>query len=125
MFLFWSYCCFKEVENSDCAQTIDKCIAEDFDVELDTVLKSGLSKFCGRVVKSRTYLCVSRQYPLKFFKGCLPQNLLSPLLNTLSQIILILEPKYSRSSRLQMFYKVSIFKNSQNSQENICVGGIF
>ena len=125
MFLFWSYCCFKEVENSDCAQTIDKCIAEDFHVELDTVLKSGLSKFCGRVFKSRTYLCVSRQYPLKFFKGCLPQNLLSPLLNTLSQIILILEPKYSRSSRLQMFYKVSIFKNSQNSQENICDGGIF
>ena len=70
MFLFWSHCCFKEVENSDCAQ-----------------------------------------YPLKFFKGCLPQNLLSPLLNTLSQIILILEPKYSWSSRLQMFYKVCILKN--------------
>ena len=78
---------------------------------LDTVLKSGLSKFCGRVFKSRTYLCVSRQYPLKFFKRCLPQNLLSPLVNTLSQIILILEPEYSRSSRLQMFYKVSILKN--------------
>ena len=121
MFLFWSYCCFKEVENSDCAQTIDKCIAEDFDVELDTVLKSGLSKFCGRVFKSRTYLCVSRQYPLKFFKGCLPQNLLSPLLNTLSQIILILEPKYSRSSRLQMFYKVSILKNlAKFTRKHLC-----
>ena len=28
----------------------------------------------------------SRPYPLKFFKGCLPQNLLSSLLNTLNQI---------------------------------------
>ena len=25
----------------------------------------------------------SRPHPFKFFKGCLPQNLLSPLLNTL------------------------------------------
>ena len=32
-----------------------------------------VSKFCGR-------------QPLKYFKGCLPQNLLSPLFNTLSQI---------------------------------------
>ena len=44
----------------------------------DKKFKSGLSKFCGR-------------QPLKanfksFFKGCLPQNLLSPLLNTLSHI---------------------------------------
>ena len=30
-------------------------------------------------------VCLSRLYPLKFFKGCLPQNLLSPLLNILSQ----------------------------------------
>ena len=29
---------------------------------------------------------LSRLYPFKFFKGCLPKNLLSPLLNTLSQI---------------------------------------
>ena len=29
----------------------------------------------------------SRPYSFKFFKGCLPQNLLSPLLNTLSHII--------------------------------------
>ena len=29
----------------------------------------------------------------KFFKGCLPQNLLSPLLNTLSQIHLIIYGK--------------------------------
>ena len=29
---------------------------------------------------------VSRPYPFKFFKGCLPQNLLSPLLHTLSHL---------------------------------------
>ena len=29
---------------------------------------------------------LSRRYPFKFFKGGLPQNLLSPLLNTLSHI---------------------------------------
>ena len=31
---------------------------------------------------------LSRPYPFKFFKGCLPQNLLSPLLNTLSHIMI-------------------------------------
>ena len=31
-------------------------------------------------------VCLSRPYPFKFFKDCLPQNLLSSLLNTLSQI---------------------------------------
>ena len=30
---------------------------------------------------------LSRQYPLKFFKGCLPQNLLSLLLSTLSDLL--------------------------------------
>ena len=29
---------------------------------------------------------LSRPYSFKLFKGCLPQNLLSPLLNTLSYI---------------------------------------
>ena len=31
-------------------------------------------------------VCLSRPYPFKFFKGCLPQILLGPLLNTLSHI---------------------------------------
>ena len=31
----------------------------------------------------------SRPYRLKFFKGCLPQNLLRPLLNTLSNISIL------------------------------------
>ena len=29
-------------------------------------------------------VCLSRPYPFKSFKGCLPQILLGPLLNTLS-----------------------------------------
>ena len=33
-------------------------------------------------------VCLSRPYPFKFFKGCLPQNLLSPLLNTLSHLFM-------------------------------------
>ena len=33
-----------------------------------------------------TMVCLSRPYPFKFFKGCLPQNLLSPLLNLLSHL---------------------------------------
>ena len=38
---------------------------------LDKVFQSGLCKFCGR----------------QTFKGCLPQNLVSPLLNTLPHMI--------------------------------------
>ena len=30
--------------------------------------------------------CLSRPYPLKFFKGCLPQILPGPFLNTLFQM---------------------------------------
>ena len=32
-------------------------------------------------------VCLSKPYPFKFFKGCLPQVLLGPFLNTLSHII--------------------------------------
>ena len=31
-------------------------------------------------------VCLGRPYPFKSFKGCLPQNLLSPLSNTLSHM---------------------------------------
>ena len=33
-------------------------------------------------------VCLKRPNPFKFFKGCLPQNVLSSLLNTLPQISL-------------------------------------
>ena len=31
-------------------------------------------------------VCLGKSYPFNFFKGCLPQILLGPLLNTLSQM---------------------------------------
>ena len=31
-------------------------------------------------------VCLNRPYPFKFLKGCLPQILLGPFLNTLSQM---------------------------------------
>ena len=34
-------------------------------------------------------VCLGRQYPFKFFKGCLPQILLSPFLNTLSHMVIL------------------------------------
>ena len=55
----------------------------------DKIFGSGLGKFCGRQpLKKSRYIVWSRPYPLKVFKCCLPQNLLSPLLNTLLQIML-------------------------------------
>ena len=55
-----------------------------------TVFKSGLSKFCGRQSLKNfiKYGLLKRPYPLKFFKDCLSQNLLSPLLNTLSHFFI-------------------------------------
>ena len=50
----------------------------------DRVFKSGPSKFCGR--QPLKYFKYLRPYPFNFFKGCLQQNLPSPLLNTLSQL---------------------------------------
>ena len=38
------------------------------------------------------FVCSSRSYPFKFFKGCLRQILLGPFLNTLSQIYFYMIP---------------------------------
>ena len=40
---------------------------------------------------SRDMACLSRPYSFNFFKSCLPQILLGPLLNTLLHISLILQ----------------------------------
>ena len=54
-------------------------------IKWDTVFKSGPSKiFVRQPLKNLNSL--SRPYRFKFFKGWLPQSLLSPLLNTLSQM---------------------------------------
>ena len=39
---------------------------------------------------------LSRPDPFKFFKCCLPQNLLSPLLNTLTHLYMTNKNKYLR-----------------------------
>ena len=51
--------------------------------------------------------CLSRPYPFNFFKGSLPQNLLSPLLNTLSHI----------------FDKFQIFSKTQKMPSEAATGG--
>ena len=53
----------------------------------DKVFKSGPSKICGRqpLKTWRDIVCLSKAYPFKFLKGCLPQIFL-PLLNTLTHI---------------------------------------
>ena len=45
-------------------------------------------KICGRqpLKNLKGYGLLSRPYPFIFFKGCLPQTLLGPFLNTLSCI---------------------------------------
>ena len=50
----------------------------------DTPLRT--VEFCGRQPLKNLFQ-ETWPYLLKFFKGCLPQNLLSLLLNTLSQIL--------------------------------------
>ena len=55
----------------------------------DKVFKGGLSKFCGK----RPLKNLKQTISLQLFKGCLPQNLLSPLLNTLSYIPLTIFTK--------------------------------
>ena len=51
------------------------------------------------------YIIVEKSYSFKFFKGCLPQILLGPFLNTLSHLVLfqksMMEPLYKNSKRLK------------------------
>ena len=67
----------------------------------DKVFKNGPSKICGRqplknlkvygllkqtISLQADHIPSSRPYPFKCFKGCLPQILLSPFLNTWTYI---------------------------------------
>ena len=68
----------------------------------------------GKVFKSGpSKICLGRPYPFKFFKGCLPQILLGPLLNTLSHIIFII-PVKSRAG-----FILCLFNNIQQNDEFI------
>ena len=57
-----------------------------------TLFKNGPSKICGRqpLKNFRDIVCLSRPYHFKFFKGCLPQILLGPFLNTLTELSLLI-----------------------------------
>ena len=54
----------------------------------DKVFKNGPNKICGRqpLKIRRNIVCLNRSYLFKFIKGCLPQILFGPFLNTLSKI---------------------------------------
>ena len=52
--------------------------------------KNWPGKICGRQpLKYLTCICLGRPYHFIFFKGCLPQILLGPSLNTLSHVLFI------------------------------------
>ena len=51
--------------------------------------------------------CLSRPYPFKIFKGCLPQNLLSPILI----LCLIYTSKYKNLKFLGDFNAATCYKN--------------
>ena len=74
----------------------------------DKVFKNGPSKICGRqpLKKLKGYegICLSRPYPFKFFRGCLPQMLLSPIDSwILGPISCVLSP-------LKAFFKVTFLE---------------
>ena len=51
--------------------------------------------------------CLGRPHPFKFFKGCFPQTLLGPFLNTLTHILV----------DLATFKETAGLKISQNSED--------
>ena len=67
-------------------------------------------------------LGLSRPYPFKFSKGCFPQILLGPFLNTLSQILLILTTKFSlmklRILKLSLQYYYCLHLHSITTKKN-------
>ena len=56
----------------------------------DKEFKIGPDKFFGRqplqILQKSDVVYLKRTYHFKFFKGCLPKNVLGPFLNTLSHI---------------------------------------
>ena len=52
----------------------------------EKAFKNGPTAICGR--QPFDMACLSRPHYFKFFKGCLPQILLGPFLNTFSHILL-------------------------------------
>ena len=59
--------------------------------------------------------CLSRPYYFKVFKGCLPQILLCPFLNTLSQIFTKVASLSCGLTSSETFLKQTIFKRAASS----------
>ena len=75
---------FKRVIKEQCRQRV---------IKAKLILKNGPRKICGRQTsKTLVMVCLNRPCHSKLIKGFLPQNLLSPFLNTLPQISLYLKP---------------------------------
>ena len=108
---FWSQ--IKEFSFSHKTLLLEKF--EGFNFKWDTVFKNGPSKICGRqpLKKLKGYGLRKQNVPLKFFKICLPQILLGPFLNTLSQIsqwlIQIPAPKYPKVTVFVLSLSIFIF----------------
>ena len=76
---------FKRVIKEQCRQRV---------IKAKLILKNGPRKICGRQTsKTLVMVCLNRPCHSKLIKGFLPQNLLSPFLNTLPQISLYLKPE--------------------------------
>ena len=80
------------------------------------VFKSGPSKIYGRqpLKNLKGYMvCLSKLHPFKFVKGCVPQILLGPLLNTWTHISHLLVVFLWLTMNREMFVggMVGIFKN--------------
>ena len=58
----------------------------DISENWEKVFTNEPSEICGR---QHLKICLSRPYHFKFFKGCLPQTLLGPFLNTFSQLCFV------------------------------------
>ena len=82
-------------------------------VKWDNVLKGGPSKICGRQPLKNL------KWNFKFFKGCLPQILLGPLLNILSQMIGLLVVLLLTFSRAKYCVRVSVTLLIQQKKKKI------
>ena len=60
---------------------------------------------CNDQIPLEAY-CTRRPYSFKFFKGCLPQNLLSPLFNALSQVCKIKYIKFLQFANIKQRKKL-------------------
>ena len=74
----------------------------------DKGFKNGPSKICGRHSKKFEGIWSAADQIFKFLKGCLPQLLLGPLLNTLSHMFLKRQQKHSCNMHMVACFAINI-----------------